>query len=127
MILGSVIADRDQRLFVVLAARLNYVAVVPLRFVRARGEKRMAGDVDIDAGDLGHATALCGKASLMEAGYNATGYVIPSEALRACQRAVERIQAEKSLDRFRPLAAFAAAVPSFRSGGRRVGGKVGSA
>jgi hypothetical protein len=123
MILGSVIADRDQRFFVVLAARLNDVAIVPLRFVRARGEKRHAGDVDIDAGGLGPATAMCSSARVVSAEFNATGYVIPSDALRACQRAVERIQAEKSLDRFRPLAAFAAAAPSFRSGGRRVGAK----
>lgn len=118
------VAMRGDRLYVVLAGRDGRFAVAPLSLDR---DRRRAGDVSVQAGSFGAATALCSAASVEAGTWTITGTVITQAELVACQAAAARANEERSLDRFRPLASFEAAKPSFRSGGRRVGGAAAGA
>lgn len=113
------VAQRGDRLFVVLAFRGGSAAVAPLVLTR---DKRRSGDVSVSAGRFGAATVICSSACVEAGDWRDTGIAVTAAELAACQIAAQRARQERSLDRFAPLASFEAARPSFRSGGRRIGG-----
>ena len=114
------IATSGNRIFVILAVDGPKFAVAPVAW--GKQPQRYAGDVPINLGAaFGHAIARAAAAEIVIAPWQFPGITITHVELAACIRAARAAQSEKSLDRFRPLAAFAAAQPSHRSGGRRVG------
>lgn len=120
MLAGTVIADSDQRLFVVLESRAGQVAVAPIRPCRVRGEKRYAGDVPVIIGILGSTIVQCGCASVMTERFSNTGIAIQPADLAACQSAAVRVAKERKMVKVKS-SIVASVMPSFRSGGRRVG------
>jgi len=118
--LPGTVATSGDRIFVVLAVEGDRFAVVPMAW--GKRTQRYAGDVPINLGAaFGHAIARAASAEIVTGSLQFPGLHITPVELAACIRAARAAQAEKSLDRFRPLATFAAAQPSYRSGGRRVG------
>jgi len=116
------IATSGDRIFVILAVDGLKFAIAPVAW--GKQTQRYAGDVPINLGAaFGHAIARAAAAEIVTGALQFPGITITPIELGACIRAARAAQAEKSLDRFRPLAAFAAAQPSHRSGGRRVGAK----
>ncbi len=96
MLAGTVVADSDRRLFVVLASRGERHAVAPVRLGRVRGDKRYAGDVAIDFGALGAGTAHCGAARVVKAPFSEIGLVLAAADLAACAQAAARAANERS-------------------------------
>jgi len=113
MILGSIVRIGDAP-FVVLACGKDGYAVAPV--ITHPREKLRAFDVRA----LG-AIVRCAATKIVPHVELTEGYTLDASTVTACQRAAERAASERSLCRFAPLAAFAAAQPSHRSGGRRVG------
>lgn len=120
MLSGTVIADSDQRLFVVLASNGTGIAIVPLRANRRRRDKRYAGDVAVTLCGA-PAVAHCGRAQISARAFSNTGFVLTPTELAACQRAAERASREAASVRQISSATFAACQVRYQSGGRRVG------
>ena len=96
MLAGTVVADSDQRLFVVLASQGARHAVAPVRLGRVRGDKRYAGDVPIDFGALGFGIAHCGVARVVKAPFVETGLALTEIDFAACAQAAARAANERS-------------------------------
>lgn len=120
--LPGTVATSGDRIFVVLAVEGCKFAVAPLAW--GKRTQRYAGDVPVDLGaSFGRAIARAAAAEIVTGGLQFPGLHVTQIELAACIRAAKAAQAEKTLDRFRPLASFAAAQPTHRSGGRRIGAK----
>lgn len=119
---GTVIADSDLRHFVVLDGAHGRYAVAPILIGRNRGDKRYGGDVAVSLPMLGTVIVSCARATVASFRASNTGMILADAELRACQIAAKRATNER-WQAFAPSPIFAAACPSFRSGGRRVGTK----
>ncbi len=125
MLAGTVIADRNSRLFVVLASNRQQRAVAPLRIGRVRGDKTYAGDVAISLARWPNTIVRCGSAHFIEQPLSDTGLTISPEDLARCQRAARIVAEERELSHLFERNDYTNTAPWFRSGGRRVGSSVG--
>lgn len=114
---GSIVS-RGGEFFIVLASGNGTLAVAPL--CTDRSPKR-AGDVSIQLGVFGWMVALCEAARLDRGAFDYTEITAAPCDVARCQAATERCKREQALSTLDYKCAFAQAVPSFRSGGRKVG------
>lgn len=133
MVAGTVVADRNSRLFVVLESNRLQQAVAPLRIGRVRGDKTYAGDVAISLARWPNTIVRCGSAHVIERKmdqsgeqpFSSTGLTISPEDLARCQRAARIVAEERELSHLFERNDYTNTAPWFRSGGRRVGSSVG--
>ena len=91
------ILSRAGRLYAVLASDDRAIAVAPIALT---ARQRHAGDVEVNLGPLGRATAICASASVERGVWSVTGISLPQVDLSACRIAAARVKREEALWRF---------------------------